>query len=172
MIGLLKPTEGDILVDGKNINSDFSKWRNSVGYVPQDIFILDDTLKKNVAFGFNDEEINDEQVINALKMANLENFLFNLKDGINFNLGENASNISGGQKQRIGIARALYNKPNLLVLDEATSSLDKNTEQEVLNTLSKLNTEITIIMITHNINRLKICNRVIELKNNNISVLK
>ena len=134
LTGLLKPDNGSILVDGININQNIKKWQSLISYVPQDIYLLDDTIKKNIAIGEHDEKIDETRLKLAINSSELIEYVEGLPDGLNTLVGNRGVRISGGQKQRIGIARALYFNRKILILDEATNSLDeknekKNTEQ-------------------------------------------
>lgn len=170
LLRFLKESSGEMLVDNKKIETDrIPHWRNIIGYVPQDVFILDGTIAENIAFGIKDESIDHQKMTEALDLASLSSFTNKLKDGIYTQIGERGTRISGGQRQRIGIARALYNESEILILDEATSSLDYETEQEITNSIRKLNIkELTIIIIAHRITTLKHCNRILEMKNGKI----
>ena len=139
LLGLFNPTSGAILVDGKELNpSNHKDWQKMIGYVPQEIYLLDDTIRRNIAFGLDDTDINDERIRKVLKMAQLDTIIQESDDGLNLMLGERGTRLSGGQKQRIGIARALYHDPQLIVLDEATSALDEKTEKEILEMLEPM----------------------------------
>lgn len=163
ILGFLQPTSGSILVDGLDINRDLRKWRSMLGYVPQDIFITDGSVKDNIAFGILPEFINEDQLIAAVKMAQLDEFIDNLPEGFDTKLGERGVRMSGGQRQRIGIARALYSNPEILILDEATNSLDKETETEVMNAIFKLKRKKTIILVAHNLSTTENCDRVVNI---------
>lgn len=150
LLGLINPSRGQVLVDGVNIKKNFKNWRKKIGYVPQDIYLFDDDIKKNVAIGLETNEIDSNKVIKALKKSSLNKYLKNNnKKNINMNVGENGINLSGGQKQRIAIARALYKTSNLLIFDEATSGLDEQTEIEIIKDILKLGEDTTIIFVTH-----------------------
>ncbi|MDA9190733.1 ABC transporter ATP-binding protein/permease [Alphaproteobacteria bacterium] len=168
LLALLFPSSGKITVDGKNINNGLKNWREKIGYVPQNIFITDDTFKKNIGFGLNDEEIEINLLQNAIREAQLEELVSNLPDGINTILGERGVRLSGGQKQRIGIARALYKQPPILIFDEATSSLDNHTELEIVKSIKTLKRTRTIIIIAHRLSTIKHCDRVIEMSGGKI----
>lgn len=156
-LGLLKPESGKISVDDIDINLNLKSWQQSIGYVPQTIFLSDDTLRRNIAFGIPDEDINESQITQALAMAQLSNFVSLLPDGLDTFVGERGVRLSGGQKQRIGIARALYHNPAILVLDEATSALDSSTETEVMNAVNELIGTKTLIIIAHRLSTLAMC---------------
>ena len=129
ILGLIKPNKGSILVDGQNINNNFSHWQNMIGYVPQETFLNASSIKSNIAYGVVESDIEDDKVIKASEMANIYNFIKSLPEGMNTEVGKMVSNYQGGQKQRLSIARALYKDPEIIIFDEATSSLDVNTER-------------------------------------------
>ena len=149
MLGLLKPLNGQILVDNVNIHDNLQSWQGLIGYVPQFIYLIDDSIKKNIAFGIEENEIDKEKLNNAILMSQLDNFISHLPNKLNTNVGELGVQLSGGQRQRIGIARALYNNPDVLVFDEATSSLDLDTENEISNCIAFLRKQKTIIIVAH-----------------------
>jgi len=149
ILGLLKPISGQILINGKDLFKNKNYWQKKIGYVPQNIFLTDDSLKRNIAFGQIDKSINNERLNNAIISAQLDDFVNNSHEGVNTIVGERGVKLSGGQRQRIGIARALYNNPDILVLDEATSSLDMKTEKEVMKSINLLSKSKTIIIVTH-----------------------
>jgi ABC-type multidrug transport system fused ATPase/permease subunit len=162
-LGLIDPNEGQVLVDGIPILSDIASWRNLIGYVPQQVYLLDSSIKQNVAFGVSYDQISNERVLEVLRLCQLEDFVLGLKDGIETSVGENGLNISGGQKQRLGIARALYHDPEVLVFDEATSALDEEIQEELINAIVKIALNKTVIMVAHRISTLKNCNRIFTL---------
>ena len=169
LTGLLLPNNGQILVDGIDIQKNLKSWRNKIGYVPQNVFLSNLSIKENIAFGHEQKNIELKNVLRAIKLAQLENFVEGLNDGIDTKIGEFGSKISGGQKQRIGIARALYNIPQVLILDEATNSLDEKTENGILKDIVKLKeNKITLFFISHDKNALSICDNIFEIKNKNI----
>ena len=161
ILGLLKPSEGKILVDGEHINNNIRAYQNLFGFVPQKIYLTDDTLCKNVAFGIAEKKINIEMVKKALKAANLSNFIDD--KSLTTVVGENGIRLSGGQQQRIGIARALYHNPSILVLDEATSALDTLTEKNVIEDVYNLLGEKTILIISHRLSTLENCNKIYQI---------
>jgi len=159
LTGISEPTQGSIIVDGKSIFSNIKGWQKLIGFVPQKIFILDGSLRNNILFGLDNKKYTDNQIISLVKKINLENLLRRLTDGLDGNLGEKGINLSGGEIQRIGLCRALIYDPEVLFLDEATSSLDVNTESQILDEL-KIFKEKTIISIAHRINTLKNCDKI------------
>ncbi len=166
--GLLKPNSGEIIVDDVNIEKNLFNWQKQIGYVPQDIYLLDDTIKANIAFGVDEKDINEEDYIKALKLAQLQSFINSLPEKDNTMVGDRGIRLSGGQRQRIGIARSLYFKPKVLIFDEPTSALDKENEQKIIDEVYNLSNDITVIIISHKISVLKKCNRILSLANGNI----
>lgn len=166
ILGLLEAQKGNLIVDEnvitkQNINS----WQRCIGYVPQHIFLSDDTISANIAFGLDLEDINQDAVEKAAKIANLHQFIIDeLPNKYKTKIGERGVRLSGGQRQRIGIARALYNRPKLLILDEATSALDNQTEKAVMEAVNNLSKSITIIIITHRLNTVKNCDKIFVLE--------
>lgn len=168
MLGLLTPDVGEVRVDGKNIQDNLRGWQDQIGYVPQSIFLTDDTLRRNVAFGLADEMIDDAAVGRAIQAAQLEKFVAGLSDGINTVVGERGIRLSGGQRQRIGIARALYHDPAVLVLDEATSALDTATEHEVMEAVAALHGNKTILIVAHRLSTVEQCDRLYRFQHGEI----
>ena len=162
ILGLLEPQEGTLKIDNKIINkNNLASWQNNIGYVPQQIFLTDQSISSNIAFGVDRELIDHDAVEHASKIANLHNFVINeLPDKYDTIIGERGIRLSGGQRQRIGIARALYNNPSILILDEATNALDNLTEKAVMDSLYNLRNKITIILIAHRLNTIKKCDQV------------
>jgi len=165
LMGLLKPNKGEILVDGKDINDNILKWRNMVSYVPQNIYLLDESIKQNIAFGEDLENIDEENLRKAIKLSRLDQFVKE-KDIHNFQIGEKGSKISGGQIQRIGVARALYRNPKILLLDESTNGLDYETEREFLKDLTLIKKNTTIIFVSHREHIKEFADSVFEVKKN------
>ena len=168
IMGLLTPNKGCILVDGIDIQDDLRGWQRNIGYVPQTIYLSDDTIRKNVAFGIRSEDIDDNKVWEALRRAQLEDFVKKSTHGLDTQVGDRGVRLSGGQRQRIGIARALYHDPNLLVFDEATSALDNETEEAVMQAIESLHGEKTMIIIAHRLSTIKKCDRVYRVENKRI----
>ncbi|MDA7442464.1 ABC transporter ATP-binding protein/permease [Candidatus Pelagibacter ubique] len=165
ILGLLEPQKGTLEVDGKVITKYNSRaWQRSIGYVPQHIYLLDDTIFNNIAFGIDHKEINQNWIEKACKIACLEEFIDELPKKHHTIIGEGGIRLSGGQRQRIGIARALYHNPRVLILDEATSALDNETEQTVMNAINNLGKDITIILIAHRLNTVKNCDTIFKLE--------
>jgi ATP-binding cassette subfamily C protein len=165
LLGLLKPQEGRILADGTDVHTDLRAWQDHLGYIPQSIFLLDDTIRRNVAFGVPDDEIDTEDVWEALYAAQVGDFIMNdLPDGIETVVGEDGVRLSGGQRQRVGLARAIYHNPDVLVMDEATSDLDNETENRVMDALNNLKADRTFIMIAHRLSTVRDCDRLFFMK--------
>ena len=164
LLGLLKPTSGEILIDGISGLQMSQSWRNSIGYVSQSIFLTDDSIKNNIALGVPDHQIDSKRIIELLKQTKLDKLVNEMPFGINTLVGERGIQISGGQRQRIGLARALYNNPEILILDEATSALDSETEIEVMKSIYKLKKDKTIIMIAHRLSTLENCDFIFNIK--------
>lgn len=160
LLGLLRPDSGHVLVDDADIQENLRNWQRQIGYVPQSIFLTDDTLRRNVAFGLADEQIDEGAVWRALRSAQLEEFVKALPQGLEATVGERGVRLSGGQCQRIGIARALYHDPAVLVLDEATSALDNATERSVMQAVSALHGTKTVIVVAHRLSTVEHCERV------------
>jgi ABC-type bacteriocin/lantibiotic exporter with double-glycine peptidase domain len=168
LIGLQTPTTGEILVDSVNINRFINNWQKLLGCVPQEVFISDDSLKKNIAFGVSETNINDKKITKCLELSNLKDFSTTLENNLETIIGERGARLSGGQKQRIGIARAFYNNPEILIFDESTNSLDSETESKILSEIYNLKKEKTIIIISHKKNILKKCDYILAIENKTI----
>jgi ATP-binding cassette, subfamily B, bacterial PglK len=168
ILGLIKPKTGEILVDNTEIDLNLRGWQDQIGYVPQAIFLIDDTIKRNIAFGIPNKDIDENAVKAAIKSAQLGNFLESLPTGLDTIVGERGVRLSGGQRQRIGIARALYHNPEVLVLDEATSSLDITTEKEVMESIRELKGTKTIIIVAHRLSTVEHCDLIYCLKSGRV----
>jgi len=164
LLGLLTPTRGRITVDGRDVGGALRSWQQHIGYVAQEPFVLDDTLRRNVAFGVADAEIDDRRVTAALRLAQLGDFVTALPAGLDTMLGERGTRLSGGQRQRVAIARALYDQPEVLVFDEATSALDTPTERELIAALEALRGVKTLVVIAHRLTTVRHCDRLAVLR--------
>jgi ATP-binding cassette subfamily C protein len=158
-MGLLDPQLGGVFVDGHQLkNADWVAWRDRVGYVPQEIYLINEDIRRNIAFGLYRSEISESDLKEAAQIADIKDFIENeLENGYDTSAGERGLRLSGGQKQRIGLARALYHKPDILVLDEATSALDNKTEKSIMKSIDKLPRELTIVMVAHRLTTVKDC---------------
>jgi ATP-binding cassette, subfamily B, bacterial PglK len=163
ILGLLTPTSGVIMVDGIDIQTSLRGWQDQIGYVPQFIYLTDDTLLRNIAFGLHVDQINEESVWKAIRSAQLEQFVNELPQGVHTVVGERGIRLSGGQRQRIGIARALYHDPPVLVLDEATSSLDMKTERDIMEAVRALRGDKTILIVAHRLSTVEHCQHLYRL---------
>ena len=172
ILGLLKPENGDVLMDGKSIFSMQKEWAQMIGYVPQNAYLTDDTIKHNVAFGIEEDKIDSEKVMKALEKAQIKTFVETLEQGVDTVVGEAGVRFSGGQRQRIAIARALYNDPDVLVLDEATSALDNETERALMESIENFYGEKTIIVIAHRLSTIEKCDKVYEVANGKLKCIK
>ena len=168
IIGLLKPDKGTIEIDGKSIENNLRNWQNLITYIPQEIYLIDDTIKKNIAFGVEEKEIDENKIDMALKYSESKEFVNNLPKKIDTIVGDKGTRLSGGQKQRIGIARALYNLKDIIVIDEGTSSLDVENEKNVIENIFLLGKNKTLLMISHNHETLKSCDELILIENGTI----
>lgn len=171
ILGLLHPSSGKVLVDGKDIFQSPYSWSEMIGYVSQTLYLADDTIRFNVAFGVDEQDIDDERVWYCLKKAQIYDYVKSMDDGIYTIVGDRGVKISGGQRQRIAIARALYHNPQILVLDEATSALDNETESAVMESIEALQGEITLIIIAHRLSTVRKCDKIYEI-NNGVAVAK
>ena len=169
LLGLLRLQSGEILADGVEVREHYQSWLKNIGYIPQSIFMIDSTIRKNVAFGYADEDIDDEKVWRALKEAQLDEFVRGLPDGLDTSIGERGIRISGGQRQRIGIARALFEDPEVLVLDEATSALDNETEAAIMDSINRLHGKKTLIIIAHRLQTIEKCDMVYRVENGKVA---
>ncbi|MCM1143652.1 MAG: ABC transporter ATP-binding protein/permease [Blautia sp.] len=164
LLGLLRLQGGEILADGIEVREHYKEWLKNIGYIPQMIFMIDSSIRKNVAFGCADEDIDDNKVWEALKEAQLDEFVRGLPEGLDTSIGERGIRISGGQRQRIGIARALFEDPEVLVLDEATSALDNDTEAAIMESINRLHGRKTLIIIAHRLQTIEKCDMVYRIK--------
>lgn len=160
ILGLIRPESGRIFADGVDINENLTSWHEIVGYIPQTIYLMDDSIRNNIAFGGDNKD--NAKLWESLKLAQLEEFVRALPDGLDTEIGDRGVRLSGGQRQRIGIARALYNNPQLLVLDEATSALDNETEAAVMEAVENLHGHTTMIIIAHRLSTIEHCDKVYE----------
>lgn len=172
VLGVLSAQKGEILVDGRPIDTMSRKWHEKVGYIPQNIFLMDDTIRNNIAFGIESMKINEKQLWEAIEGAQLKEFIDSLPEGLDTEIGERGVRLSGGQRQRIGIARALYFNPEILVLDEATSALDNDTEAAVMEAIDSLAGTKTLLIIAHRLSTIKNCNIVYEVKDKKVGIVK
>lgn len=169
ILGILEPQEGSVMIDGIDIRKCMVSWHESVGYIPQTIYLMDDNIRANIAFGIPDSEIDDTVIEKALREAQLDQFVHSLPDGLDTMIGDRGVKLSGGQRQRIGIARALYRNPSVLILDEATSALDNETEKEVMEAIDGLHGTRTLIVIAHRLSTIKKCDKIYEVGNGGFS---
>lgn len=168
ILGILTPTDGSVKYGEMDVHKHPLKWSKKLAYIPQSIFLSDDTIRNNVAFGIDEDQIDDEKVWEALREAQLEEFVKSQPDGLDSMVGERGVRISGGQRQRIGIARALYDNPEILVLDEATAALDSGTETAVMEAIDKLSGSKTLIIIAHRLTTISGCDLVYKVENGNV----
>jgi len=171
LLGLLEPQIGCVTVNGVDIFSDLNGWRANLGYIPQSVFLIDNDIRSNIAFGVDDKEINEERFQEAIHGACLNDFIDTLPEGIHTVVGERGVRLSGGQRQRLGIARALYVDPEVLVMDEATSALDNTTESEIMEVVNRVKNNRTLIMIAHRLSTVKDCNCLYFMKDGRIDAL-
>ena len=168
ILGLLKPSKGSLLYNGEELKGSLSGWQSQIAYLPQQVFLIDNTLRNNVALGINDNEIDDQLVHESLNNASLQEFVDTLPQGIETKLGERGVRLSGGQRQRVAIARAFYHGRNVLVMDEATSALDHETESEIVEEIKRLKGKKTIIVIAHRLTTVQHCDRIYYLEKGKI----
>ena len=172
LLGLLRLQGGSILADGVEVREHYESWLKNIGYIPQSIFMIDSTIRKNVAFGCADDEIDDGKVWQALREAQLDEFVRGLPEGLDTGIGERGIRISGGQRQRIGIARALYEDPEVLVLDEATSALDNETEAAIMDSINRLHGRKTLIIIAHRLQTIEKCDMVYRVEDGQVAEVR
>lgn len=169
MLGLLKVKEGKILADNTDVMTNYRGWLKNVGYIPQMIFMLDDTIRKNIAFGIPEDKIDDNRVWEVLREAQLDEFVRSLPEGLDTGIGERGIRLSGGQRQRISIARALYEDPEVLILDEATSALDGDTEAAIMESINHFQGKKTLLIIAHRLQTIEKCDMVYRVENGKVS---
>ncbi len=172
MLGLLRTEKGSVLIDGKDIFDNYPGWLQNIGYIPQFIFLMDDTIRRNVAFGVADAEIDEERVWKALHEAQIDDYVNTLKEGVETVIGERGMRLSGGQRQRIGIARALYHDPDILVFDEATSALDNETETAVMESIDALHGRKTLVIIAHRLKTIENSDIIFNVENGTIEQIR
>lgn len=165
LLGLLEVKEGAVYADGEDVKQNYRRWLKNIGYIPQMIFMLDDTIRSNVAFGVPKEKIDEDRLWEVLREAQLDEFVRTLPEGLDTGIGERGIRLSGGQRQRIGIARALYHDPEVLVLDEATSALDNDTEKAIMDSINRLHGKKTLIIIAHRLQTIEKCDMVYRVEN-------
>jgi ABC-type multidrug transport system fused ATPase/permease subunit len=168
ILGLLEPTEGSIECGGRPILDDRAAWYDGLGVVPQDVFLINDTVAANIAFGVSPADIDHARIDEVIAMSQLDSLIAELPDGLETKVGERGVRLSGGQRQRLGLARALYRRPNVLVLDEATSALDNATEHEIATTLRTLQGTITILIVAHRLSTVRTSDTLVFLKDGQI----
>ncbi len=157
LLGLLHAQKGTITWDGQNIFDDYDAWLSQIGYIPQSIYLVDESIRDNIAFGIDADKIDEKRIWEVLEEAQLKEFIEELPEGLDTTIGDRGVRISGGQRQRIGIARALYHDPEILVFDEATSALDNDTEQAVMDAVNSFHGKKTMIIIAHRLNTIEKC---------------
>jgi len=172
MLGLLQLQSGKILADGNDVNENYDSWLKNIGYIPQTLFMVDDSIRRNIAFGMAEEQIDDDKVWSALREAQLEEFVKDLPDGLDTGIGERGIRLSGGQRQRIGIARALYEDPDILVLDEATAALDNETESAIMDSINRLHGKKTLVIIAHRLQTIEKCDIIYKIENGKAVLVK
>ena len=165
ILGVLEPSSGCVKADDKDIFKNLDSWHSKIGYIPQTIYLLDDTIARNITFGIQDKDVDANKLNYAIERAQLRSMIDELASGVDTEIGEAGVRLSGGQRQRIGIARALYNEPEILILDEATSALDNETEEAVMEAIDSLHGEMTLIIIAHRLSTIKNCDYVYEINN-------
>ena len=171
LLGLLEPSSGRIVVDGQDVTASAAGWRALLGYVPQEVYLVDDTLRRNVAFGYADEEVDERRLQQAVARSRLDEFVGGLPQGLDSVVGEAGVRLSGGQRQRVAIARALYREPEVLVFDEAMSALDLSTEQEIARAIDALRGQITLIVVTHRLSSVRGCDRILVMDQGRIAAV-
>ncbi|SVD68069.1 uncharacterized protein METZ01_LOCUS420923, partial [marine metagenome] len=169
ILGLLKPDSGSISYNGIDLDKSLNSWLLQVAYLPQQVFLIDDTLRSNIALGLNEEDIDNKKIFSSLKQASLLEFVESLPSGLHTIVGDRGIRLSGGQRQRIALARAFYHNRNVLIMDESTSALDNETEREVVNEIKRLKNNKTTIVIAHRMSTLQYCDRIYKVDKGHIS---
>ena len=169
LLGLLEVQGGTVCADGVEVKTQYRKFLKNIGYIPQMIFMLDDTIRRNVAFGVHDDRVDEERVWEVLREAQLDEFVKSLPEGLDTGIGERGIRLSGGQRQRIGIARALYYDPEVLILDEATSALDNDTEAAIMDSINRLHGRKTLIIIAHRLQTIEKCELVYRVEDGKLT---
>lgn len=169
LLGLLHVQEGTITCDGRNVFEDYPSWLSKIGYIPQSIYLIDESIRDNIAFGIDADKIDDERIWEALEEAQLKSFVEELPEGLETTIGDRGVRISGGQRQRLGIARALYHNPEILVFDEATSALDGDTETAVMEAINSFHGKKTMVIIAHRLNTIEKCDKIYKVENGKIT---
>ena len=172
ILGVLPIKKEKIFVDGQDIYDNLTAWRRMIGYIPQTIYLMDDSIRNNVAFGIPEDEISDDELWRALDEAQISDFVRSLPDGIYTEIGDRGIRISGGQRQRLGIARALYNKPEILIFDEATSALDNDTEEALMDAINSLKGKRTMLIIAHRLHTIENCDVIYEVKDGKVKIYR
>tara|TARA_B100000965_G_C19088351_1_gene539457 strand:- start:56 stop:565 length:510 start_codon:yes stop_codon:yes gene_type:complete len=169
MLGLLSPKTGTIFYKNENIHTNMENWRNQIGYIAQNIYLLDNTIEKNISFNFLDEKIDKERMDFSIKMSCLDDKISELPYGLKTKVGNDGVRLSGGEKQRVALARSIYRNPNIFFMDESTSALDLDTEQRIIKNLKENFSKKTIILIAHRKTTINECDKIINLNNGHIS---
>ena len=169
ILGLLVPKNGNIFYKGNNIFNNLEKWRKEIGYISQNVYLLDSTIKKNIAFNFLDETVDDKKIARAIEIAHLSEKIRDLPEGINTYVGADGVKLSGGERQRIALARAIYREPNIFFMDESTSALDSNTEEIIIQNIKNNFKSKTMIMIAHRKSTIDSCDKILNLQDGSIS---
>ena len=169
LLGLLKVHEGQILCDGDNVFENYPAWLAQIGYIPQSIYLVDEPIRNNIAFGIADDEIDDNRIWQVLEEAQLKEFIQTLPEGLDTAIGDRGVRLSGGQRQRLGIARALYHNPEILVFDEATSALDNETEAAVMEAINSFHGKKTMVIIAHRLNTIEKCDIIYKVEGGKIT---
>ena len=172
LLGLLKVREGSITCDGVDVFENYPSWLAQIGYIPQSIYLVDEPIRNNIAFGIADDESSDERVGEVLEEAQMKEFVQALSEGLDTTIGDRGVRLSGGQRQRLGIARALYHNPEILVFDEATSALDNETEQAVMEAINSFHGKKTMVIIAHRLNTIEKCDIIYKVDNGKIETTK